>query len=166
MREEVTRGIGIAVTGAYAATMAWLFLAQPRTLEEAIGGVAAQVGAYAIDTRAFGDGLAHFRGDRFVEARAAFQRADPARRDPLTQFYISYSFYRQGWHRTHHDDGLFREGLAAVDHTITIAPGGRLVVDDPDLRLRSADELRAELERGLRVEASDLNPIRLLEGRK
>ena len=166
MREEVTRGIGTAIVSAYAVTIGWLFAAQPRTISEAIGGVASQVGAYAVDARAFADGLSYFRGDQFVEARAAFHRADPARRDPATQFYIAYSFYRQGWHRTHHDDALYREGLAAIDHAIAIAPSGRLVVDDTDLQMRSADELKAEFERGLQFDASDLNPRRLFEGRK
>ena len=115
---------------------------------------------------AFADGVSYFRRDQFAEARAAFSRADPARRDPQTQFYIAYSFYRQGWHRTHHDDALYREGLAVIDHAIAIAPSGRLVVDDPDLHLRSADELRAEIEKGLRFDASDVNPMRLLERRK
>jgi hypothetical protein len=166
MREEATRGIGIVLVSAYTAAIGWLFVAQPRTMSEAVGGISAQVGAYTIDAQAFDDGLAYFRRDQFVEARAAFQRADPARRDPQTQFYIAYSFYRQGWHRTHHDDALYREGLSAVDHAIAIAPAGRLVVDDPDLRMRSADELKAEFERGLAVDASDFNPLRLFEGRK
>jgi hypothetical protein len=165
-REEVIRGAGVAIAGLYAVTIGWLFVAQPRSIDEAIGGVASQVGAYAIDAQAFADGLAHFRQDRFVEARAAFQRADPARRDAPTQFYIAYSFYRQGWSRTHHDDALYREGLAVIDHAIAIAPSGRLVIDDPDLQMRSADELKAEFQRGLAFDASDLNPLRLFEGRK
>jgi hypothetical protein len=166
MREEVTRAAGLAIVTLYAAAIGWMFAAQPRTVGEAIGGVAAQVGAYTVDPLAFDDGLAHFRADRFVEARAAFVRADPARRDPPTQFYIAYSFYRQGWHRTHRDDALYREGLAAVEHAIAIAPAGRLSVDDPDLQMHSADELKAEFERGLHFDTSDLNPLRLIEKRK
>ena len=76
-------------------------------------------------------------------------RADPASRDARTQFYIAYSCYRQGWHRTHRDDPLYREGLKHVDQAIRLAPGSRLVVNDETLQMRSADELRAELEAGL-----------------
>ena len=47
-----------------------------------------------------------------------------------------------------------------------LAPGGRLVVDDPDLAMHSAEELKAELEAGVRRDASDLNPMRLLRVRK
>jgi hypothetical protein len=166
MREPVVRSVGLGATALYAALIGWLFASQPSTVAEAIGGVAATVGAYHIDEQAFADGLAFFRRDQFVESRAAFARADTATRDPRTQFYIAYSYYRQGWHRTHHDDALYRSGLASVEHAIALAPNGRLVVDDPDLLMHSADELKAELEAGLRTDASDLNPLRLLESRK
>ena len=96
----------------------------------------------------------------------AFARADPAERDALAQFYVAYSYYRQGWGRLHHDDALYREGLGAVNRAIALAPGGRLVVDDADLRIHTADELKAELEAGIRVDASDLNPMRAFRERK
>jgi hypothetical protein len=41
-----------------------------------------------------------------------------------------------------------------------------LVVDDPDLRIHTADELKAELQAGIRVDASDLNPMRAFRERK
>jgi hypothetical protein len=40
------------------------------------------------------------------------------------------------------------------------------VVNDETLQMRSADELRTELEAGLTRDASDLNPLRLLQERK
>src|SRR5687767_6163018 len=134
---------------------------QPQTFAQVTGGLASSVGAYHVDAQAFSDGLAFFRTDRFVEARAAFTRADPAERDPRTQFYIAYSYYRQGWKRVYSDDVLYKEGLKAVDRAIALAPGGRLVENNAELGLRSADELRAELEAGLRRDASDFNPLRL-----
>ena len=77
----------------------WLFVRQPATFAEVTGGLSSAVGAYRIDRQAFEDGRQYFRNDQFAEARAAFERADPARRDALTQFYIGYAFYRQGWGR-------------------------------------------------------------------
>ncbi len=50
--------------------------------------------------------------------------------------------------------------------TVRDAPGGRLVIDDPGLQIHTADELRAEIEAGIRVDASDLNPARLFRERK
>ena len=160
------RPLGVLFACAYAAVIVWLYSAQPQTMAEMTGGLAAEVGAYRIDRQAFADGLAFFRRDRFEEARAAFARADPAQRDARTQFYVAYSYYRQGWGRLYNDDALFRKGLEAVDHAIAIAPGGRLDVPDPSIDMRTADELRAELRRGLTREASDLNPMRVLERRK
>ena len=160
------RGVGVAVVIGYAAFIGWLFAAQPRTMTEVVGGVAAGLGTYSIDAQAFGDGLAFFRRDQYVEARAAFARADPAVRDARTQFYVAYSFYRQGWGRTHSDDALFTQGLEAVDRAIMLSPGGRLIVEDGNLQMQSADELKAELQAGLTRDLSDFNPMRLLEKRK
>jgi hypothetical protein len=166
MREPVVRSVGLVIVLGYAALIAWLFASQPRTMAEAVGGLSANLGTYGVDHQAFADGLAFFRNDQFVEARSAFARADPAARDAATQFYLAYSFYRQGWHRTHHEDELYQQGLEHVERAIALSPGGRLVVDDADLGMRSADELRAELEEGLTRDASDFNPLRLLRVRK
>lgn len=166
MREDVVRGTGVVVALAYAGLIGWMYASQPQTIAQVTGGLTASVGAYRVDPQAFDDGLRFFRDDQFVEARAALARADPAERDARTQFYIAYSYYRQGWGRTYNDDALFAEGLKAIDKAIAVAPNGRLVVEDPDLKMHSADELRAELEEGLRRDASDFNPLRLLRERK
>ena len=166
MREPIARSIGLVVTIAYAVLIGWLLTSQPRTVAEAVGGLSDSLGTYTIDAQAFADGLAFFRKDQFAEARAAFARADPAARDAQTQFYLAYACYRQGWHRTHHDDALFKEGLAYIERAIALAPGGRLIVDDADLQMRSADELKAELVDGLTHDTSDFNPLRLLRNRK
>jgi hypothetical protein len=166
VREQIVRGAGLVVTIAYAAAITWTYVRQPQTVAQVTGGLAAGVGAYRIDAHAFADGLAFFRRDQFVEARAAFARADPAEQDARTQFYTAYSYYRHGWGRVYSDDALFREGLKRVDLAIALSRSGRLVVDDPELQIRSADELRAELEAGLRRDASDFNPLRIMRQRK
>jgi len=166
MREPVIRGVGLVGSLAYAAVVAWLYASQPQTMAQVTGGFASIVGAYEIDPRAFADGLQFFRRDQFVEARAALLRADPAERDPKVQFYIAYAFYRQGWGRLYNDEVLFGQGLAAINKAIAAASGGRLVVDDPDLQMHSADELRAELQRGITRDMSDFNPMRIFRARK
>lgn len=160
------RIFGLVLTLAYGSLIAWLYASQPQTVAQVTGGLASGAGLYRVDAQATADALAFFRHDAFPEARAAFARADPAQRDARTQFYIAYSYYRQGWGRVYNDDTLFKQGLEAVDRAIALAPAHRLVVDDPDLGMKSADELRAELERGLTREASDLNPLRLFRPRK
>lgn len=162
----MVRASGLAFSAGYAALIVWLYASQPQTGAEAIGGLAATVGAYRVDSQAFDEGLAFFNRDLFPESRMAFARADPARRDPRTQFYIAYTFYRQGWGRLYSDDELFRQGIEAVDRAIAVAPAGRVIVDDPGVVMRSSDELKAELERGLRREAGDFNPLRVFDRRK
>lgn len=160
------RAAGLAVSVLYAAGIVWIYANQPQTIAEVSGGITSTVGAYRVDRVALGEGLAFFRQEQFPEARIALDRADPAKRDPVTQFYVAYSYYRQGWGRLYSDDALFAQGLEAVNRAAALAPEGRVFVDDPDLGLRSSDELRAELERGLTREWSDVNPLRVLRERK
>src|SRR5437762_1213436 len=155
MRESTTRVLGLALAVVYAGFIGWLYARQPQTIAEVTGGLSAAIGAYRIDDRAFADGLRFFRNDQFVEARLAFARADPAVRDARTQFYVAYSYYRQGWGRLYHDDNLYAEGLAALNRAIALAPGGRLVVDDPNLKIHTAEELKAESDASTRMPASN-----------
>jgi tetratricopeptide (TPR) repeat protein len=162
----MVRVAGLAISVAYASFVLWLYAAQPQTAAQVAGGMAAEIGAYHVDAQASADGLAFFQRGAFPEARAAFARADPAQRDARTQFYIAYSYYREGWGRVYNDDRLFRQGIDAVDRAIALAPDHRLVVNDPGLGMQSADELKAELERGVTREASDFNPFKVFRSRK
>ena len=162
----LVRVAGLAITLGYGALVVWLYSIQPQTVAEVTGSLSSTVGAYHVDTQATSDALAFFRRDAFAEARMAFERADPAHRDARTQFYIAYSYYRQGWGRVYNDDVLFQKGIEAVDRAIALAPDHRLLVDDPDLGMHSADELKAELERGVTREASDFNPLKVFRARK
>ena len=166
MGERSVRSIGLVLAIVYASFIVWLYVRQPQTLAEVTGGLTATVGAYRIDQQAFDDGLGLFRREQFDASRAAFERADPAGEDARTQFYIAYSYYRSGWGRVYQDNELFKKGLERADKAIALAPAGRLVVEDPELAMHSADELRAELAAGLRVEASDFNPLRIFRKRK
>ena len=166
MNESLVRGTGLVASLAYAALAIWLYTTQPQTAAQVSGGLAAIVGAYHVDKQAFDDGLRFFRSDQFVEARSAFARADPAARDATTQFYVAYAYYREGWGRVYNDDALFAKGIEAVDKAIAAAPGGRLVVDDKNLQMHSADELRAELQRGVTREAADYTPLKIFRSRK
>ena len=166
MSGTLTRALGLALAVTYAAFIGWLYAHQPQTIAQVTGGLSAVVGAYVVDKEAFADGLRFFRNDQFVEARMAFARADPAVRDARTQFYVAYSYYRQGWGRLYHDDRLYTDGLLAIDRAMALAPGGRLVVDDQGLAIHTAEELKAELVAGVRSEASDLNPMRVFRTRK
>lgn len=166
MRESVVRGVGLGAALVYAVLIVWIYTRQPATLAQIRGGMSASIGAYQVNSQAFTEGLTFFRADRFVEARVAFQRADPAERDAVTQFYIAYTYYRQGWHRLYSDDELFAEGLKAAEKAVALDPEQKVSVNAVGLLLRTPLELRAELEAGLKQEPSDFNPLRLFGGRK
>jgi hypothetical protein len=163
---RIVRAAGLVLSIAYATAIVWAYVRQPQTLEEVRGGLTASVGAYRVDRAALEEGLQFFRKDQFREARLAFERADPAHRDPTTQFYVAYSFYRQGWGRVYADDALYRQGLEALARATAAAPEHHVVVADTTLGLRTSEELQAELERGLTRDWSDLNPLRVFKERQ
>jgi hypothetical protein len=163
---SVTRAAGLVCTFIYASFIVWIYARQPATIAQVAGGVAHGLGTYQVDRRSFDEGLEFFRHDQFVEARAAFDRADPAKQDSRTQFYVAYSYYREGWGRLYHDDELYARGIEAIQRAVGVSDDGRVVVDDPGLQMHTADEVRAELERGRTRDLSDLNPLKLLRERK
>ena len=166
MGDRSVRLLGLALVMCYASFIVWLYVRQPQTFAEVTGGLTATVGAYRVNQQAFDDGLELFRREQLEASRAAFERADPAGQDARTQFYIAYSYYRSGWGRMYQDNELFKKGLVHVDKAIALAPARRLIVEDPELYMHSADELRAELVDGLRVDAADFNPMRVFRKRK
>jgi hypothetical protein len=166
MRHRLIQSCGIAWTLAYAAFVVWLYATAPRTLTELRTEASAAVGTYAVDEARFQSARELFRREQYRAAREEWLRADPARRDARTQFYTAYAFYREGWGRLYSDDALFRQGIEAIDLAIKLSPNGALTVDDPDLRIHSAAELKAELEQGTETTWGDLNPAKVLRERK
>src|SRR5213082_3072819 len=139
--------LGIAWTLLYAAFVVWLYATAPRSFAE-------------VTARAsFDAGRELFLREQYSAARDEWSRADPAQRDARTQFYVAYSFYRQGWGRVYNDDALFRQGLEAVERAISLSADAPLEIEDAELRIHSAAELKAELEKGTERSADDLNPL-------
>ncbi len=161
MRHRLIQWLGIAWTILYAAGIVWLYATAPRTLREMTNEASATVGVYQIDQARFDAARELFRREQYAAARAEWQQADPARRDARTQFYIAYAYYREGWGHVYSDDALYAPGLEAVNRAIELAPQGPLAVDDADLRLHTAAELKAELEAGLKRDWGDLNPLKV-----
>jgi tetratricopeptide (TPR) repeat protein len=122
-------------------------------------------GTYQVDQEKFNAALTLFRRDQFRAARDEWQRADAAQSDPRTQFYIAYSFYREGWGRVYYDQDLFKQGLDAVNRAIALSPAP-LTVDDENLQMHTAAELKAELEQGTERSWGDANPLKVLRTRK
>ena len=166
MRRGLIQSLGIAWTLVYAALVVWLYAAAPRTFAEMRTEASAAVGTYEVDRARFDAARELFRREQYRAARDEWQRADPARRDARTQFYVAYSFYREGWGRLYNDDALFRAGLEAANRAVSLAPDGALAADDAELKIKSAAELKAELERGTERDWGDLNPAKVFRERK
>ena len=156
--------LSIAVVCVGLGLVSFLYLTQPKTLAEVTAKGSVVIGTYSVDKAEYDRGLAAFRNEDYLNARAAFDRADPEKRDATTQFYVSYSYYRQGWGRFTNDDTLFKAGLDSVAKVIAIDPTFRTA--DPNLQIKTPLELKAEFEEGLKLTASDFNPMKLTRERK
>ncbi len=164
MKERYIPILTVIIAIAGFSFITFLYWTEPRTFSEVSSKGQVVLGTYDIDRTAFDEGLANFRRDEFPAARAAFDRADPQKRDAITQFYTAYSYYRQGWGRVSNDDAMFRAGVEAVDRVIAIEPNFRIA--DETLQMKTPYEVKAELEEGLKLTLSDFNPMRLTRERK
>lgn len=175
MKEKHIQILGVALTAFYGIFIAWLYLVEPKnlrevstkaqtTIENAASKTQVAIGTYEVDEKKFDEGLKAFRQDNFVLARDQFERADPERRDARTQFYIAYSFYRQGFGKIYNDDALFKKGLEQTNFIISLDKNFKS--DDQDLRIKTPVELKNEFEEGLKTTAGDFNPFKVLRERK
>lgn len=175
MKEKYIQAAGVVLTAVFAFFIVLLYWSEPKSIAEVPSAAKTTLenisttgqvilGTYEIDRAKFDEGLAAFRQDNFIVARDRFQRADPEKRDAATQFYIAYTFYRQGWGRFSNDDELFKQGLDQANKVIALAPDYRTT--DDNLKVRTAVELKNEFEEGLRVTADDFNPLKLTRERK
>ncbi len=166
MQHRLIQSVGISWTILYSAFIIWIYATEPRTFKEVATSAQVTAGTYEIDQGKFDNALLMFRREQYRAARDEWGRADPATRDARTQFYIAYAFYREGWGRLYNDDALFRQGVEAVGRAIALAPEGTLTVEDSDLRMHTAAELKAELEQGTERTLDDFNPLKVLRERK
>jgi len=175
MKEKYIQILSLFLVAVYGFLILWLYWAEPKNLEEV--SVKAKetientttkgqviIGTYEVDAEKFADGLKAFRADNFVAARQFFENADPENRDAKTQFYIAYSFYRQGFGKLYNDDELFKKGLEQTNRVIALDKNFK--ADDTDLKMKTPAELKNEFEEGLRVTAEDFNPFKLTRARK
>lgn len=166
MQSKIIQAAGLALTIAYAVFIVWIYATEPRSFREVATSAEVASGTYQINQENFNSALDLFRREQFRAARDEWQRADPAQGDSRTQFYIAYSFYREGWGRVYYDQELFKKGLEAVNRANALTSAGPLTLDDPNLRMHTAAELKTELEQGTESSLSDVNPLKVLRTRK
>ena len=119
---------------------------------------------YEVDKAKFDEGRALFAAERYPAARDVLAQADPEKKDSETQYLIAYSYYRQGWGRFSNDDELFELGLKQVRFVRKL--DREFISKDGALTLRRPVELEEEIKEGLRLTASDFNPLKAFRERK
>jgi hypothetical protein len=175
MKEKHIQISGVIIAAVYAFLIVWLYIAEPKSLDElpakaqtTIDNVTTKtqvaIGTYEVDKAKYDEGLKAFRSDNFIVARDNFERADTEKRDAKTQFYIAYSFYRQGFGKMFNDDALFKRGLEQINRVIALEANYKS--DDANLQLKTPVELKNEFEEGLKITAGDFNPFKVLRERK
>jgi tetratricopeptide (TPR) repeat protein len=150
---------GILITVLYGISIIWLYVRQPRSFEEIKTQAAVEVNVYTVKQENFSEALRQFNAGQYGVAIDQFKLADPAERDPATQFYIAYGYYLLGRGRFNDDDEAFQKGLAAIERCLANAPNQIYEIDRPDLEIRSAAALRERFKEGLNVTPSDFNPF-------
>ena len=164
MKEKYIQIFGVFLSAICFAGIIWLYANEPKTFQEAATKATVTVGTYEVDRVKFDEGLKLFRQDNFIAARDTFEKSDPETRDARVQFYIAYSFYRQGWGRVSNDDALFKQGLGEVNKLIALDPNFKS--DDADLKMKLPVELKNEFEQGLQITPEDFNPLKVFRERK
>jgi hypothetical protein len=175
MKEKYIHILSLILVAFYGIFVVWVYWVEPKNLEEVSikaretiedAATKGQVitGTYKVDEAKFNEGLKAFREDNFVLARDAFEKADTEKRDAKTQFYIAYSFYRQGFGKLYSDDELFKKGLEQTSRVDLLDKNFKS--DDANLQMKTPAELRHEFEEGLKVTADDFNPFKLTRERK
>src|SRR4029453_15258064 len=133
MKSRVLQVAALTLTLAYAAFIVWIYATEPRTFKEVATSAEVAAGTYQINQEKFNSALELFRREQFRAARDEWQCGDPAQGDARTQFYIAYSYYRQGWGRVYHDQELFKQGVEAVNRSVALASAAPLSGDAPNL---------------------------------
>lgn len=159
MNQKLIQIFGIALTLIYAAFVVWIYATEPKTLQEVATKVNVTAGTYQVDAQKFDAGLKLFREGNYRAARDEFMRADAEKRDARTQYYISYSLYREGCGRVYSDDALFKQALESVK--LVFALDANYKTDDDNLQIKTPAELKAELEKGIERSVDDLNPLEI-----
>jgi hypothetical protein len=161
MNERTIQILSVTLTTIFTVVIIWLYLAEPKTISEVVTKSAVTIGTYQIDKAKFDEGLRLFRGENYAAAREFFTAADSEKRDAKTQYYISYSFYRQGFGKVYSDDNLFKQGLENLKFVDL-----NFKSDDSDLKLQTIAELKNEFQQGIEKTMDDLNPMKVFRERK
>jgi hypothetical protein len=150
---------GLVITVLYGSFIVWVYARHPQTLAELKTQASIQANVYRINQPNFDEALKEFDSRDYNSAIGQLKLADPAQKDPTTQYYIAYSYYLLGRGRIFNDEVMFNNAIAAVDRCLDNSPDHIFEMDRTDLEIRNADTLRQKLIDGLKYTMPSLNPM-------
>jgi len=150
---------GLVITVLYASIIGWIYVRRPQSLAELKTQASVQANLYHISQENFDAAIKEFDAGDYNSAIGQFKLADPAEKDPSSQYYIAYSYYLLGRGRIFNDEDMFKRAIDAVNRCLDNAPNHIFETDRADLEIRNADTLRQKLVEGLKHTMPSLNPL-------
>ena len=143
----------------YGFFIVWLYVHHPQSLSELKTQASVQANVYHVNEPNFNEAIKEFDAGDYNSAIGQFKLADPADRDPASQYYIAYSYYILGRGRIFNDEDMFNKGVVAVNRCLDNATDHIFQMDRSDLEITNADTLRQKLVEGLKHTMPSLNPL-------
>ena len=150
---------GLVIAILYASIIGWIYVRRPQSLAELKTQASVQANLYHISQENFDAAIKEFDAGDYNSAIGQFKLADPAEKDPSSQYYIAYSYYLLGRGRIFNDEDMFKRAIDAVNRCLDNAPNHIFETDRADLEIRNADTLRQKLVEGLKHTMPSLNPL-------
>jgi tetratricopeptide (TPR) repeat protein len=148
-----------SLTALYGFIIVWLYVHQPQSLSELKVQASVQANVYHVNEPNFDEAIKEFDSGDYNSAIGQFKLADPAQKDPASQYYVAYSYYLLGRGRIFNDEDMFNKAIEAVNRCLDNAPDHIFQLDRADLEIKNADTLRQKLVEGLKHTLPSLNPL-------
>jgi tetratricopeptide (TPR) repeat protein len=150
---------GILIAIIYASIIAWLYVRRPQSFAELKTQASVQANTYHVNQENFDEAIKEFDGGDYNSAIGQFALADPAQKDPASQYYTAYSYYILGRGRIFNDQDMFDKAVLAVNRCLEDSPNHIFEIDRAGLEIKNADSLRQKLTEGLKHTTPSLNPF-------
>jgi len=151
--------LGLATSVLYASFIVWVYARRPQSLAELKTQASIQANVYHINQQNFDEAIKEFDTGDYNSAIGQLKLADPAQKDPTSQYYIAYSYYLLGRGRIFNDEDMFNRAIEAIDRCLDNAPNHIFEIDRGDMEIKNADTLRQKLIEGLKHTMPSLNPL-------
>src|SRR5262249_9180990 len=127
--------LGLATSVLYASFIVWVYARRPQSLAELKTQASIQANVYHINQQNFDEAIKEFDTGDYNSAIGQLKLADPAQKDPTSQYYIAYSYYLLGRGRIFNDEDMFNRAIEAIDRCLDNAPNHIFEIDRGDMEI-------------------------------